>query len=180
MHDSNVYRPPQTDLTASSKDDLHLASISGLLAPHVRVVLLAGFFSLFLIWFAYDGWLNQDPGMVQHRLFNQVMTVVSAAIILPLLYLARRVQASVRDRKSSRSALLILSPDGCDIRVATAPWLWALVFSGLNLIPHKRPGLGVLLFVGSQLTLGLVGVGLAICVRGILERQYDSMRWTQL
>jgi len=29
-----------------------------------------------MVWFGYDGWINQDPDMVEHRTFNQVGFVV--------------------------------------------------------------------------------------------------------
>jgi hypothetical protein len=45
------------------------------LNPYVFTVLLF----LFGIWCGYDGWLNADPDMQKHQLFNRVIS----AILLP-------------------------------------------------------------------------------------------------
>ena len=60
------------------------------------------------------------------------------------------------------------------------PWLWALVFSGLSLVVHKKGSVGILCFVGSFFTANLVAVGLAFFIRGILERAYVDEGWTIL
>ena len=37
------------------------------LVPAVLALLIAG-----MVWFGYDGWINQDPSMLEHQTFNRV------------------------------------------------------------------------------------------------------------
>lgn len=39
---------------------------------------LPGLLYLFTLWFAYDGWINQDPEMMEHQTFNRVGAVIWA------------------------------------------------------------------------------------------------------
>lgn len=42
------------------------------ISPYVLTVLLAGFG----LWCLYDGWLNADPKMQEHLLFNRILSVI--------------------------------------------------------------------------------------------------------
>jgi len=46
-------------------------------------------------WFGYDGWINQDPDMLEHRTFNQVGFAV--LVVLGLYFTVQ----SVRETRSS-------------------------------------------------------------------------------
>lgn len=46
-------------------------------------------------WFGYDGWINQDPDMLEHRTFNQVGFAV--LVVLGLYFTVQ----SVREMRAS-------------------------------------------------------------------------------
>lgn len=48
-------------------------------------------------WFGYDGWINQDPDMLEHRTFNQVGFAV--LVVLGLYFTVQ----SVREMRSGAS-----------------------------------------------------------------------------
>ena len=131
-----------SDLDPSSLVDTSRASVSGLRPSALRVGLLGGFLSLFLIWIGYDGWLDQELEIAQHNIFNQIMTFVTQALVLPLVDLLRRIHRSVSDRVSTKFALLFVSSDGRELRVATAPFFWSVVFRDLDILPHRQVGVG--------------------------------------
>jgi hypothetical protein len=118
--------------------------------------------------------------MQEHVTFNRVGTFVLVPIPIGLVYLSRRVAASVRELRSSASAQLYLSPDGDTIKVATAPWLWSWLCGGLNFIPHNRPALGILCFLGSQFSAGLIGIVVAFFARGLIHSSYEAAGWREL
>jgi hypothetical protein len=60
------------------------------------VLLLAG-----VVWFGYDGWLNQDPDMLEHRAFNRVGFVILTALAGWFGY--RGVKDYQADKRAARS-----------------------------------------------------------------------------
>jgi|GEM_PF-957410 len=45
-----------------------------LTAPEARkkYAIRSGVLTALIVWFAYDGWFNQDPKMMEHQSFNRV------------------------------------------------------------------------------------------------------------
>ena len=180
MSDANPYRTPDSDLAPGPTGPISSVSVSGLLHPTVRVGIFGALCALLMLWFGYDGWLNSDPEMVEHKTFNQVGF---GLFLLPMMLFPgalRRVGAATRERRSNRSAVVVISPARDEIRVATMPWVWALWFSGLSLFVHKNPRVGALWLIGSFFTSGLIGLGLAFFIRGIIERSYSESGWDVL
>jgi hypothetical protein len=54
------------------------------------------------LWFGYDGWLNQDPKMLEHLTFNRVGFV---------LLIVGGVWSAVRARKEMRAAAQAKEPE---------------------------------------------------------------------
>lgn len=179
MQSESVYAPPGAELTQPDLD-LANAQLAGAIAPHARISFVLVITSLFVVWFAYDGWLNNAPEMQQHVTFNRICTVLFAPIPIALFFLARAIRTAVVSLKSTSAAQIYLSPDGGTLKVATAPWLWVLFAGGLNFLAHRRPGLGIVCFVGSQLSFGLVALAVAPFARGIIERAYESEGWRRV
>lgn len=44
--------------------------------PQLHPYVFTGLLLFFGLWCLYDGWLNTDPEMAEHALFNQVLSVV--------------------------------------------------------------------------------------------------------
>ncbi len=40
--------------------------------PFDHPLFLPALLFLGMLWFGYDGWINQDPDMLEHKTFNQV------------------------------------------------------------------------------------------------------------
>jgi hypothetical protein len=59
--------PEDSQLDASRPDDEEQPPTPFDHPLFLPVLLLAG-----MIWFGYDGWLNQDPEMLEHQTFNRV------------------------------------------------------------------------------------------------------------
>ncbi len=174
------YTPPNANLLSADSTLQSDLPIEGLLQPHHRLGVFTGFFILLIPWFAYDGWLNTDPAMVEHLTFNRIGTGVLVILAIACWNLVARVKTSVSERCSSAGALVFLSPDATSIRVATVPWLWALQFGGLNLLFHKRPYLAIGLWLLGQITLGLATFVLAFLIGGIVRRSYADAGWREL
>lgn len=49
------------------------------------------------LWFGYDGWINQDPEMMEHQTFNQVGFAVLVALGLYFTVQSVREMRSPRD-----------------------------------------------------------------------------------
>ena len=177
MEHTSPYRAAEADLQGAPWSDVASLEISGLLHPAVRVGLVAAVWWLFLTWFGYDGWLNRDTAMQEHQVFNRVLFGVLLAPSILLAGAVRRVAVAAAERRSNRSAVVVLSPEGGELRVATMPWLWTLHFSGLNLLLHKSAQRGLLCFLGSMFTANLVSLGFAFFARGIVERAYAEDGW---
>jgi len=47
--------------------------------PGINPYIFTGLLFFFGVWCFYDGWITTNPEMLQHRLFNQVIS----AILLP-------------------------------------------------------------------------------------------------
>ena len=176
---SDPYAAPRADLTnpAAFLDPRGLP-VEGLLPPHVRVLFLVFVWGLFTIWFIYDGWFTTNPEMIQYRTFNRVGSAIVALILAALVYASQAVRTAVAAGVSNSAAHIYIAPDGASVRVATIPWVWALHFSGLSLIPNKRPLLGIVWFAGSQLTFGLGTLVLIGLASRLIRSGYESAGWT--
>jgi len=64
---------------------------------------LPGLLYVFTLWFAYDGWINSDPDMMEHQTFNRVGAVIwfVGAVYYTLQNL--RDQRRARERAASGS-----------------------------------------------------------------------------
>ncbi|MDJ0847233.1 MAG: hypothetical protein QNK04_02515 [Myxococcota bacterium] len=173
------YRPPQADLEPPGRD-LSGVVVAGALPPFARPLVLAAVHSVVLLWFVYDGWLNDAPEMQRYVTFNRVGSIFPALTVSALIYGASAIRRTVRSCRSGAAADLYLSPDGSVLRVATFPWVWSLTLTGLNLMPHRRPGLGLLWFLASYVTFGLGGIVLAFVARALIARAYQEAGWQRL
>jgi len=64
------------------------------MSPYVFTFLLAGFG----LWCAWDGWLTNDPEMIEHTIFNRVLSVV----LLPWsIYDFFNIRKKQRNKKQS-------------------------------------------------------------------------------
>ena len=177
--EESPYAPPKAPLIVPAEPSFARDRISGTLAPHVRVGLLALAWTLFACWFIYDGWFN--PELAEYQLFNRGGSVAVAAIAAGIWFLAARVRATLEaGRASPVLALVFQSPDGKILRAATVPWLWSLTFGGLNLIPHKLAGLGTVIWLVSNLTFGIAMVPLAIFAPRLIRSGYTRAGWREL
>jgi len=62
--------------------------------PYVFTTLLIGFG----LWCAWDGWLTNDPEMIEHTIFNRVLS----AVLLPWgIYDFFKIRKKQRNRKQS-------------------------------------------------------------------------------
>jgi len=62
------------------------------------VLLFAG-----MLWFGFDGWINQNPDMLEHRTFNRVGFAV---LTLLALWFGRKGYAEFRQDRAQRAAEL--------------------------------------------------------------------------
>ena len=182
MNSDSPYNPPRADLSpVGASSDLSAAQVAGRIPPHARPLLLAAVWLLVVLpWLVYDGWFNSDAEMQQHQTFNRVGSIVVVVSASALYFVSRIIKVAVEARESRPSAQLYVSPEGDVIKVATIPWLWSLIFGGLNLIPHGRPVLGVIWFIGSQLTVGLGALALPLFVNRLIWGSYEARGWRLL
>jgi hypothetical protein len=50
----------------------------------------------------------------------------------------------------------------------------------LNFIPNKRPVLGMVCFMASQVTFGLVGIVVAFLANRLMTDGYEAAGWSRL
>jgi hypothetical protein len=53
------------------------------------------------LWFGYDGWINQDAHMLEHRTFNQVGFAILVIGVVWSAYRARQEMRLRADQKAS-------------------------------------------------------------------------------
>lgn len=66
--------------------------------PYIFTFLLA----FFGVWCFYDGWLTTDPDMLEHALFNRVLSIVLLPWSIYDFYKLRKVRAQKPEFDSER------------------------------------------------------------------------------
>lgn len=105
-------------------------------------------FVAFDLWFAYDGFLNRDPGMLEHATFNQIMTGICA---IPVVFLGMHVLDGMANRATSSDSQIQL-PD-CENR-----WSWG----AFGMAPFWAIGNRV--YWGLPAVIPIVGIAFAIAL----------------
>ncbi len=58
----------------------------------------------FVLWFAYDGWINQDPEMLEHVTFNRWGTLVASSLAAYFGWQAYRETQEAADSDDQESS----------------------------------------------------------------------------